>query len=86
MKGIRWKIGDGSSIKVWVDPWLRDPINFRVLTPMMHELSNILVNDLFTPGCIEWDVELVEELFNERDRVAILSIPLNPLGCVDKEI
>lgn len=30
-RGFRWKIGDGHSINVWTEPWLRDTTNFREL-------------------------------------------------------
>ncbi|XP_073132985.1 uncharacterized mitochondrial protein AtMg00310-like [Henckelia pumila] len=31
-KGIRWKIEYGRNIRVWTDPWLRDPKNHKMET------------------------------------------------------
>lgn len=39
-------------------------------------LSNLKVANLFIPGYKAWDVAKVSEIFIERDRVLILSIPL----------
>ena len=69
-------MGDGSSINVWFDPWLKDDTNFRLETPLDVELSSMNVQDLMIPRCWQWDVECIEELFSTRDCVAILSIPL----------
>lgn len=61
--------------------WLRDPNNFRIESP-------IKVCDLFIyiPGCQEWNVELIQELFNDRDCHEILNIPLYPVGEDDKRM
>ncbi|KAK6157968.1 hypothetical protein DH2020_005282 [Rehmannia glutinosa] len=40
------------------------------------ELKDLKVNDLFIPGCREWDLELVEEIFCHRDAQQIANIPL----------
>ncbi|XVF87253.1 hypothetical protein PTKIN_Ptkin18bG0104000 [Pterospermum kingtungense] len=74
--GHRWRVGDGTTVKVWSDPWLRDEANFRITTPLIPELNNIVVRDLMVPGGGQWDVELLSELFQERDVEAILNIPL----------
>ena len=32
-KGIIWRVGDGSSIRTWRDPWIPRGHNFRPVTP-----------------------------------------------------
>ncbi|RVX23698.1 putative mitochondrial protein [Vitis vinifera] len=47
LKGSRWRIGDDCSIDVWNNPWLRDAENFKVETPIMHDLAHLKVHDLW---------------------------------------
>ncbi|KAK6126239.1 hypothetical protein DH2020_040011 [Rehmannia glutinosa] len=51
----------------------------------MH-LHSLTVNELFIPGCSQWDVELLEELFCERDVKQILSISLSNSCCDDVRV
>ncbi|CAN1796146.1 Putative ribonuclease H protein At1g65750, partial [Linum perenne] len=74
--GTRWKIGNGRSINVWTEPWLRDDVSFRISTPMIRGLEYLTVADLMIPGVLEWDEENIQDLFNERDATIILSTPL----------
>ncbi|CAN1787360.1 Putative ribonuclease H protein At1g65750 [Linum perenne] len=76
-QGIRWRIGDGSTIRVWDDPWINDDASRFVTTEPMVEMTDLKVNELWIPGTKQWDVELIEELFNDRDAKAITEIPLN---------
>ncbi|CAN1150194.1 Putative ribonuclease H protein At1g65750 [Linum perenne] len=63
-------------IDVWSSPWLRDDDDLFVQTPRDEELRGLRVCDLFIPELREWDVELIQSLFSERDASAILSIPI----------
>jgi hypothetical protein len=33
-QGLIWRVGDGSSIKVWGDKWLPNPITYEVQSPI----------------------------------------------------
>lgn len=76
--------GDVNIINVWSDPWLRDEPNFKIDTPLNVELTNFMVRDLFVPVCMQWDIEMLHELFQPRDVDAIIKIPLCPIATVDK--
>ncbi|XP_073280655.1 uncharacterized protein [Primulina huaijiensis] len=52
-RGYRWRIGDGSHINIWKDPWLRDPSNLFVEKPMIPELHHWTVQELMIPGARE---------------------------------
>ena len=43
----------------------------------------MMVKNLMIPRCLQWDAELLNELFSPRDVVAILSLPLCPIIVVD---
>ena len=62
---------------MWPDSWLRDDDNFRVETPVLQDLEQTRVHDLWIPNCREWDIELLGELFIERDARVVASIPLS---------
>ena len=51
--------------------------NFKISSKPSLGLENIRVCDLFIPSHSNWDVELVNEIFNDRDAREILSIPLS---------
>lgn len=51
---------------------------------MDNELNDLRVIDLMIPGCNEWDVEAVTDLFCDRDAKEIISIPLPFNGIADR--
>lgn len=85
-KGLRWRIGTGANVSVWKDPWLRRDECLFPFHPLVPELSDLCVSDLFMPGTRTWDVEIITDLFAVNDVKEILSIPLNPTSTEDKLI
>lgn len=45
--------------------------NFRVETPVIDELNNLMVRDLMVSGCNQWDVEMIQDMFQPRVVAAI---------------
>ena len=45
-RDIRWRVGDGNSIDVWSDAWVRDLPGFRVGTTPVPGLDNLKASDL----------------------------------------
>ena len=64
-------------LDVWTDPWLRDDRNFWLQKTHIAELEGLRVSDLLIPGRLEWDVEMLEDLFVARDVAEIKCIPLS---------
>ena len=85
-QGIQWRIGNGTQIDVWTDPWLRDYQNFWVQTTHSAELYGLRVSDLIIPSRLEWDVELLEELFVARDVAKIQCIPFSQSFAADRQV
>ncbi|CAN1261856.1 hypothetical protein LINPERPRIM_LOCUS11033, partial [Linum perenne] len=74
--GARWRIGNGISTRVWDQPWLRDDDNFFPISEAPEGLENLMVCDLMMSGLFEWDLELIESIFDDRDAVIIAGMPL----------
>ncbi|KAK2434249.1 hypothetical protein QL285_019418 [Trifolium repens] len=74
--GLRWRIGDGTNIRVWQDAWLRDEDNSFITTPMIEGRENMRVCDLMEAGGGGWRRNLIYEYFNTRDAHCISNIPL----------
>ena len=62
---------------------MRDDKNFWVQTTPGVEPDGLRVSDLLIPSRLEWDVELLEELFVARDVAEIQSIPLSQSFAAD---
>jgi hypothetical protein len=72
-EGLIWRVGNGTCINIWRDPWLpvgdtRRPRSLRGRSPIS------LVADLLNPITGDWDVDIVSSLFQPEDVKAILSI------------
>jgi hypothetical protein len=74
--GYRWKIGDGSLIPIESTPWLRNEQNPFITTTTNHFMQNSMVSSLIDNNTGGWNMEIVHEVFNDRDAKEILQIPL----------
>lgn len=75
-KGFKWVLGDGESIKVFGDQWVRGKENYRVDNTGTTTMSGMKACDLFLPGEKQWDNQKVHNLFSNCDTKAILAIPI----------
>ena len=65
-KGLIWRVGDGSQIDIWLDPWIPDGVTRRPITPKGHTLLR-RVSELIDPASGEWDSQLIKDVFWEED-------------------
>uniref|UniRef100_A0A803Q7E0 RNase H type-1 domain-containing protein n=1 Tax=Cannabis sativa TaxID=3483 RepID=A0A803Q7E0_CANSA len=73
--GVHWKIGDGKSVSVLGDRWLPNDVN-PCVTSSHPALNDIMVENLFKVDGVGWDLEIVNVLFNVRDKALICGIPI----------
>lgn len=73
-KGFRWVMGDGRSINVFTDPWLKNKQDFMVEAGDYNRGETTKVCQFLKANGKEWDVNLVKETFNEVDAQHILQI------------
>lgn len=70
-EGVRWRVGDGNSIRILGQPWLQNASN-PCITTNLQGLDNAIVASLMTLDGSRWDREVIEDLFNQRDQICIL--------------
>ena len=75
-EGMRWRVGDGSLIRIWSDSWL--PSNFMTfisspIEPGWEEATMASLLDFSNQG---WRHNTLSLLFSPRDKELIQSIPL----------
>lgn len=70
--GAIWRVGNGKDIQILNQPWLNNKEN-----PYVTTTSPVLVaqkvDSLFRIGTKEWDLEIIEDVFDSRDQQVILN-------------
>ncbi|KAH9683148.1 reverse transcriptase domain-containing protein [Citrus sinensis] len=77
VSGSRIQIGHGQQVLIGQDPWLPDTNNGFITSRIHEELAVAKVSSLMVPNQRSWDLDLLADIFNERDRELILQIPLS---------
>ena len=85
-RGLRWQVGDGRSIRIWQDQWLSTRNTYRVVTPERAGNQIKMVWELLREENLEWNTELVREIFLPQDAEAILSIPISESRARDRMV
>lgn len=71
LKGVRWRVGAGKGISIVGQPWLQCDEN-PFITTVSPAIDNNSVSALMCIDRKEWDLEVVRDIFNERDKQCIL--------------
>lgn len=79
-QGCRRRIGDGRSTNIWTSPWLPCVDNGFLTSTWYEELKEATVNGLMAEGSRTWDMEVLNDVCNERDRELIQRIHLPSRG------
>ena len=83
-KGLRWRVGNGSGIRIYQDNWLPDPHLNRVLSPPDFLGIDARVSVLMDGVNRCWLHEVIENLFLPHEAKMIKSIPISLVDCEDK--
>ncbi|XP_057249417.1 uncharacterized protein LOC130590851 [Beta vulgaris subsp. vulgaris] len=75
MEGLIWRVGDGMKIDIWSAPWVGDEEGRFIKSARVEGLE--VVGDLLDVERREWNTELIDRYFNERDQHCIMAIPLS---------
>jgi hypothetical protein len=60
--GLIWCVGDGNSIKIWLNPWIPRGVTRMPITPRGHTLITH-ISDLIDQNTGDWDQVLVRDIF-----------------------
>lgn len=60
--GLRWRVGSGSAIRAFLDPWFMRPITFKLITIPDSHYENLTVANLRTTTG-DWNWNLIKECF-----------------------
>lgn len=71
--GIRWRIGDGMNIQILDQPWLVTADN-PFITSDAKPLQGHTVASLLCTDKLEWDLDVLTDVLNVRDRSCVLAI------------
>lgn len=74
-QGAVRRVGTGKSVNITKDPWL--PSMDPYVQTNNEAIKDKMVDVLMVTDRREWDVDLINDIFIERDAQLILSLPLN---------
>lgn len=73
--GARWKVGNGKEITILNQPWIQDETH-PYITSDLKGLNNVTVHSLRTEDGQQWDIDILQDLFNQRDQVVSIILVL----------
>lgn len=73
-QGGRWRVGNGTQVSVWNDPWVPRPVTFKPLEYQRNSASNLRVANLLYQNPRRWIVLLLNQIMDYSD-VQIINHP-----------
>ncbi|XP_015386530.1 uncharacterized protein LOC107177355 [Citrus sinensis] len=77
IEGSRVRIGDGEQTFIGKDPWLPDSECGFVNTLLSEQVKSAPVSPLMVPNTRIWNYDILNDIFNNRDKNLIWQIPLS---------
>ena len=75
--GLKWRIGNGSRVRIFLDTWLPGSRQGRVLSPVSESHENSLVSSLINQVDRSWKVAEIDSMFIPEEVAIIKAIPLS---------
>ena len=77
--GANWRVGNGSSIRIWGDRWMPDQFSPKIISPVSSLSPDAKVEELLDPTTRLWNRGLLNSIFLPWEADQISRIPLSPL-------
>lgn len=85
-RGVRWRVGDGKTIKLWHDAWIGGEGTRKLICPIRVLDSEVTVDALIDTVHNSWREEVISEVLLPVDKDRILQIPLSTSGAIDERV
>ncbi|XP_075654901.1 uncharacterized protein LOC142625078 [Castanea sativa] len=76
-EGLRCRVGNGASIRVWEDRWLPISSAHKVVPPTLFLHFDTKVNELIDTATVSWKSTIIDALFLPHEAKIVKSIPLS---------
>jgi hypothetical protein len=77
-EGLIWRVGDGTQIKIWEDPWIPQPRAHPARSPINILDSQATVSELLDADTNWWNMALVKDIFDEEEARMICGLSVCP--------
>lgn len=77
---------NGQQIRIFVDPWLPQPVSFKPIIVPTEEQQSLKVSSLINQITGLWDYSMISQFMWSVDLLSILEIPLSRRPVLDKII
>ncbi|KAK9985868.1 hypothetical protein SO802_030819 [Lithocarpus litseifolius] len=84
--GLRWRIGNGDSVRVWEDKWLPTATTYKVSSPRLFLDPDTWVGELINKEEACWKTEAINSLSLPHEAEVIRGIPISSRLPEDKQI
>jgi hypothetical protein len=85
-EGLMWRVGDGSSIKIWKDRWVPVPSTYSIQSPTKILSQDATVSQFIDADLKWWNFPLIKEVLTEEEAAVVCSIPICPGRQQDKKV
>ncbi|PNY11675.1 ribonuclease H [Trifolium pratense] len=77
--------GDGRTINIWKESWLKSQENLHVTSPLVQGCESMMVADRLDQEAKLWRWDIINSMFNQKDREEIHKMAATFTGSVDKQ-
>lgn len=84
--GLKWRIGNGDSVRVWGDKWLPTPLTYKVSSPRLFLIPDTWVGELINKEEACWKSGVVDSLLMPHEAVIVKGILISSRLPEDKQV
>ena len=85
-KGMRWQVGNGQSIRIWMDKWTLNSSTYKIVSPPAGLPLEAWVCESIEPTLKTWKADLIQSIFLPHEVDDICSIALSSKLPEDKQV